>query len=258
VTRPAVPALPASTPPTRTKRLEIAVNSTRKVSIATGTLLIVATVAVLAASAVDPTLTGAGYLTEVAIHPHRLAAAALLYLVAAGASVGIAIALYPVLKRVHSGLALGAVTFRAIEATLYATVVVAVLSVLPLGQALTTAQPADQGSIRAIADSLLSARPFQSRGDLRLQRRGSDVLRLVLPVSTRAALAVGLGIAGVLLMISACLMALFSDSPITSYTLLVLPIAVQELVLAFWLLVKGFRSFTDVPTHLVGGREDPR
>src|SRR3954447_23666783 len=57
-------------------------------------------VAVLGASALDPTLTRAGYLTQVANHPHRLAAAALLYLVAGGASVGIAIALYPVVKRV--------------------------------------------------------------------------------------------------------------------------------------------------------------
>jgi hypothetical protein len=40
-----------------------------------------------------------------------------------------------------------------------------------------------------------------------------------------------------LLMISAWLMALFSDSPITGYTLLILPIALQELVLALWLLV---------------------
>jgi hypothetical protein len=38
-------------------------------SIATGTLLIVATAAVLGGSALDPTLTGPGYLTEVANHP---------------------------------------------------------------------------------------------------------------------------------------------------------------------------------------------
>jgi hypothetical protein len=63
----------------------------------------------------------------------------------------------------------------------------------------------------------------------------------------------GWGIAGVLLMISAWLMALFSDSPITGYPLLILPIAVQELVLARWLLITGFRSFTDLPAQLLEG-----
>ena len=230
-------------------------SSTRRVSIATGALLIVATVAVLGASAVDPTLTGAAYLTEVANHPHRLAAAALLYLVAAGASVGIAIALYPVVKGLHSGLALGAVIFRAIEATLYATAVVALLSILPLGQELATGQADDQGSIRAIADSLLSARDHYNLAAVFAFNLGALMYYALFYRSQLVPRWLsGWGIAGVLLMISACLMALFSDSPITGYTLLVLPIAVQELVLAGWLLVKGFRSFTDLPTQLLGGR----
>ena len=50
----------------------------------------------------------------------------------------------------------------------------------------------------------------------------------------------GWGVAGVLLMLTASLLALFSNSPVTGYTLLILPLAVQEIVLAIWLLVKGF------------------
>jgi hypothetical protein len=78
------------------------VNSTRRTAITTGALLIVATIAALAADALEPALTGTDYLTGLAEHPNRLATVALLYLIAAGTSVGIAIALYPLLKRVHA------------------------------------------------------------------------------------------------------------------------------------------------------------
>jgi hypothetical protein len=71
-----------------TLRRELIVNSTRKTSIATGTLFILATAAALTAAALEPALTGTDYPTGVADHPNRLAAAGLLYLIAAGASVG--------------------------------------------------------------------------------------------------------------------------------------------------------------------------
>jgi hypothetical protein len=48
------------------------------------------------------------------------------------------------------------------------------------------------------------------------------------------------GVVGVLLIFTACLLALFSDSPVTGYALLISPVAIQEIVLAVWLLVKGF------------------
>jgi hypothetical protein len=59
----------------------------------------------------------------------------------------------------------------------------------------------------------------------------------------------GWGVAGVLLIFTACLSALFSDRPVTGYTLLILPIAVQEIVLAAWLLVKGFDPTRRTRSH---------
>ncbi len=114
--------------------------STRRTSTATGVVLVLATIATLGAAVLDPTLTGTGYLSAVANHPNRLAVSALLYLVAAGTSVGIAIALYPLLRKLNAGLALGAVVFRAIEAVLYTTAVVSLLSLMPSLNTLRRAQ----------------------------------------------------------------------------------------------------------------------
>jgi len=48
-------------------------------------------------------------------------------------------------------------------------------------------------------------------------------------------------------MLIACLSATFSHTPVTSYTLLILPIAVQEIVMAAWLILRGFSSETIIP-----------
>jgi Domain of unknown function (DUF4386) len=199
---------------------------------------------VLAATALEPALTGAGSLTGVAGDPDRLDAAALLHLIAAAACVGIAVALYPLLRKVNGALALGAVVFRTIEAVFYAASVVGLLSVLHLGQRLAAAPPDGAVAIHQIADSLLTMRDRAN-------------LLAVFAFCVGALMYYGLfyrsrlvprwlsvwGLIGALLMLSACLLALFSNNPVTGYTFLILPILVQELVLAVWLLVRGFCPF---------------
>jgi hypothetical protein len=222
------------------------VNSTRRTSVATGALFIVATVATLAAAALLPALTGSDYLTGLAGHSGRLAAAALLYLVAAGTSVGIAIAVYPLLKRVDAALAIGSVVFRTIEAVFYTVAVVSLLSVLTLSQQLKTTPPNGSAPNRAIADLLLSVHDHATLAGVLAFTVGA---LMYYSVCYRARLVPrwlsGWGIAAVLLMITACLLALFTNSPVTGYTLLILPIAVQEMALAVWLLAKGFRPTPD-------------
>jgi hypothetical protein len=50
----------------------------------------------------------------------------------------------------------------------------------------------------------------------------------------------GAGIVAIVSMLAACVLALFSDSPVTGYIPLAFPIFLQEMVLAVWLIVKGF------------------
>jgi hypothetical protein len=50
----------------------------------------------------------------------------------------------------------------------------------------------------------------------------------------------GFGIVAIILMMAACVLSLFSGNRITSYIPLEFPIFLQEMVLAVWLIVKGF------------------
>jgi len=218
------------------------VNSTRRTSIATGALFILATVAALAAAALQPALTGTDYLTGVANHPHQVAASALLYLIAAGTSVGIAIALYPLLKKVNAALALGSVVFRTIEAVFYTVAVVSLLSLVPLGQQLATAPDENRAPIQVIADTLLNMR---EHSNVAAVFAFSVAAVMYYTLFLRSQLVPrwlsGWGVAAALLIMTACLLALVSNNDVTGYAFLILPILVQEMVLAVWLLVKGFR-----------------
>jgi hypothetical protein len=206
------------------------VNSTRRTAIVTGALLIVATLAALAAAALLPALTGTDYLIGIAKQPNRLAAVALLYLIAAGTSVGIAIALHPLLKRINAALALGSVVFRTIEGVFYTTAVVSLLSVLHLGPQLARAPADNPAAIHAIADSLLSMRDYATLFGVLAFCVGALMYYALFYRSRLVPRWLSLwGLAGVLLMMSACLLALFSNRPVTEYTSLILPIAVQEL-----------------------------
>jgi hypothetical protein len=146
-------------------------------------------------------------------------------------------------------MALGSVVFSTLEAAFYMIGVVSLLSLLTLGQQFTTVAAADRTSLQAIADSLVSV-------------RGHAVLLGVFAFSLGAFMYYylflrsrliprwlsGWGIVAIILMMAACVLALFSDNPVTGYVLLAFPIFLQEMVLAVWLILKGFNPFAFVAT----------
>jgi hypothetical protein len=204
-------------------------------------LFILATAAALSAAALAPALTGSDYLSRVAGHPHRLAAAALLYLIAAGGSVGIAVALYPVLRTFDAALAMGSVVFRTIEAVFYTAGVVGLLSVLSLGRKFASASAADRAAYQMMGDSLVAGREHTAVAGVFAFTLGAFMYYVVFYRSRLVPRWLsGWGCVGTVLMLTACLFALFTDSPVTGYVVLAAPIGVQEIVFAVWLLVKGF------------------
>ena len=216
-------------------------NSTRKIAVITGVIFIIATFAGMLATPLLPDLTGTDYLTQFSSHPNQVAGGVLLWIISAFTSVGIAIAMYPVLKERNAGLALGSVIFRTIEAAFYLVGKVSLLSLLTLSQQFTTAGDADRTSLQAIGNLLVSV--YDHAGLLAVFAfcLGAFMYYYLFFQSRLIPRWLsGFGVVAIILISTACVLALFSGNLITSYIPLVAPIAVQEMVLAVWLIVKGF------------------
>ena len=220
-----------------------------------GVLFIVATAASLLGSAFEPVLTRTDYLSRVSANANLVSAGGLLELIAAGTSVAIAIAMYPVLKRWNASMALGSVVFRTIEAVMYTVGVVSLLSLLTVGQLFTRAATAEGAPVQAIGDTLVGVRQESVLAGVFAFAVGALMYYAIFYRSRLVPRWLsGWGIAGVILMLVACLSALFTRNPVTSYTILILPIAVQEMVLAVWLIAKGFNPSALQPGEPVGLR----
>ena len=219
------------------------VNSTRKTAIATGVLLIVATAAALVASAIQPAVEGSDYLAGVASHPLRMAAAGLGTLLAAATSVGIAVALYPLLKRTHAALAMGAVVFRTIEAVFYAAGVVSLLAIGSVAKDIADGSASNASASKSIADALVSFHDHAGSVAVFAFAIGGFLYYVALwRTRLLPRWLSGWGVLAAVSMFVAVVLSIVLDKPITSYVVLAAPIALQEIVMAVWLLVKGFSS----------------
>ncbi len=219
-------------------------SSTRKIAVIAGVLFIIATLAgPVLASPLTPALTGTDYLAGVSAHRNQAAGGVLLWIVAAFASVGTAIAMYPVMKKANAGLALGSVVFRALEAAFYMISVVGLLSLLILGQEFTSAEAAGRPVLQTIGNLLVSVRDYAGLlAVFAFCLGGFMYYYLFFQSRLIPRWLSGFGIIAVVLLAAACVLALFSGNRVTSYIPLAAPIAVQEMVLAGWLLAKGFNS----------------
>ncbi len=217
----------------------------RSNAVAAGALFIIATVAdvISRVAFVQPILSDPVDLTKISANDNQVLLGALLLLIGAAAAAGIAIALYPVLRKHNEGLALGSVGFRLIEAALYVGIVVCLLLLVTLSQEAANSGSAASAAYAVPAALLMAAR--DSLGEVAVLVFGLGALlyywvfyqsRLV----PRWLSAWGL-LAIVSVMVSGLLVMLRLTEPMsTTQLVLALPIAVQEMVLAVWLIARGF------------------
>ncbi len=192
---------------------------------------------------VSPILSAPDYLAEISANESRVLVGALLLFIGALACTGIALALYPVLRVHNHGLAIGSVGFRTIEGVLHSLIAVCWLLLVTVSQeAVSAGAPAS--SAYRVPGAVLTAAP-DWLAPLALLAFGLGALcyywvfyqsRLI----PRWLSAWGL-VAIAMVMVSAVLVMLgVVESFSTPQLVLAAPIGVQEMVLAVWLIAKGF------------------
>jgi len=180
------------------------------------------------------------YLVEVSTNKNQLMIGALLVLTMGFALAMIPVMLFPIFKKYNETLALGAIVFRGVlEAVGYMAIVISWLLLLILSQVYVQAGSPDNSY-------------FQTLGTVFLEL-GDWIGHLISIVFSLGALMIYYlfyktklipswlsvwGLVGGLLYLAVPLLAMFG----IELEILYIPLAVQEMVFAVWLIVKGFNS----------------
>ena len=222
-------------------------NRDRKNAIIAGVLLIVCTATtILSMTLLNPILDDPAYLTKLAGNGNLAIVGAILEFVWAATAMGIAIWLYPILRKYNETLALGAVVFRAVEGVLVFIGTLGLLSLLTLSQEFVRAGVADASSFQNIGMTLLAVRHWTLDGIVLIAFCVGALFyywvfyrSMLIPRWLS-----GWGLIGAALSLAVSLYSLFNPGFVVSWmhTLLNAPIAFQEMVFAVWLIVKGFSS----------------
>jgi hypothetical protein len=212
-----------------------------------GLFFITATVsAIFGLKLYDPLLVPTDYLATGGQHANQIIAGAIAELVLAVANVGTGIMLYPYLRRFNESMGLGYVCFRVLEVVMILIGVVSMLSLLSLSQHHIQSGATGAGDVQVIGSMLQAA------------HRWTFIIgpHFMLGVNTaiysyvfyRTGLVprklASLGLIGAVLVFAVSILLLFGIVELMTPEafLPALPIASYEMILAGWLIIKGFNS----------------
>lgn len=222
-------------------------NTNRQTATFVGVMFILATVsAILGLYFYQPILNGPDYLINGAANQNQVSLGVLMELILVCSNMGTAIGLFPLLKPYSERIALGHFSFRFLEVVIITIGIVSVLSLLTLSQDFVAAAAPDASTYHAAGTLLLAVHTWTfALGPLFMLGVNTFMYSYLLYKSKLVPRPLaGLGLTGATLVLVAALLVLFGVYPQLSVpvTLLALPIASYEMILAGWLIVKGFNS----------------
>jgi len=222
-------------------------NSYRKTAIIVGILFLVCTAAsLLSFPFFGPILEGKDYLSKLFDSENMVITGALIEFIQAAAAAGIAIGLYPLLKKYNGALALGAVGFRVVECVFVLIGTLSLLSLLTLSQEFIAAGAPGASSFQTSGTLLLAVRDWSGNVISALAMCLGALMYYVILYKSKLIprWLSGWGILGIVMGLAATVLGSFThDFSLGSVnTLLNVPIGLQEMVFAVWLIVKGFNA----------------
>jgi hypothetical protein len=223
-------------------------NGYKKTARMVGVFYIAATVAgIIGISLTQSTLDASDYLVKVSANENQMRTGALFELIMAVAVVGIAVTVYPVLKKHNVSAAIGYVGARLVEGVLLIVGTLSLLTLLTLSQEFVEAGTPDASFFHTAGELLLAVRDWGGHVvlDVAVFPLGALIFySLLYRTKLIPRWLSGVGLAGAILYWAASLFVLFDliEPLSTIHIVLQAPLGLQEMVLAVWLIVKGFNA----------------
>jgi hypothetical protein len=219
-------------------------NSDRNIAKIAGILFLTGMVSGL--FSIAPAIDAPEFLTKAAQNANQVIISAISQFIMAIAYLGIAISMFPLLKKQDETLALGFLSFRVAAVVLIMIGTMFLLLLLSLSQKFTTAFPRDVSYFQTLGDLLRSARDLVNHVLMILTVSIGGLMFYSLLYKTRLIpqwISVS-GVFGTMLTILASFLVMFQAIDIITpiYMVLNIPTALTEIALAIWLIAKGFNQ----------------
>jgi len=211
----------------------------RKTAIIVGVLYIVGTIAgILSLVFTGSILSDPNYLIRVSENQNQILLGVLLVLAMGFSLAMMSVVLFPILKKQNEALAFGAVVFRGmLEAVLYIAVAISWLLLLTISQEYVKAGVPDASHFQTVGALLLKATDrIGSILDIVFSLGALMIYCLFYQSKLIPRWLSVWGIIGAILYLASGLFSMFS----VDFGILEAPLALQEMVMAVWLIVKGF------------------
>ena len=216
----------------------------RKLAIIAGVLWIIYTSVDILSSLFTGSITSTNYLVSVSENAGLVGTGALLLFIGGACASGIAISLYPVLKKFNAGLALGAVGFRISEGVLRFVAVCGYLLLITLSQQFVKAGAPDSSYFQTLGALVYAGNRWVGNVASLLAFTIGALLIYIVFYRTKLVprWLSGWGIVAAILGMLSCVLVLVGlIAPFgTEQIAIAIPMLPQEYALAAWLIVKGF------------------